>query len=579
MPAILGVSAFYHDSAAALIDDHGVRAACQEERLSRIKGDPGLPHRAMAACLEAGGIRGADLEAVAFYERPLRKLARIHASLAPEPDRPDLAAIAGRWLASGQMAPARSLARTLGCDADRVVCVGHHESHAASAFFAAPFDSACVVCLDGVGEAECGTIWHGTGTRLTHRATIPYPHSLGLFYSAFTAYLGFEVNEGEYKVMGMAPFGRPTRVDDLMRLFRLLPDGTFHLDQRLFDFRPGAIQPYSQALIDWLGPPRPPEDPFDPTADGPVGDRARHYADIAASVQAGCERVIAHVVGHAMAATGEKRVCLAGGVALNSVANGRLIREQGADLYIQPAAGDAGAALGAALWHRHMTLDRPRLPALTGAALGRDLNLDATEAAIRASGLTWRRADGDGDLVARVADRLADGQVIGWVQGRAEWGPRALGHRSILAVPTDPAMQNRVNAKVKFRELFRPFAPAVPADRAGDYFDLPRLPAPGGPEDYMLAVHPVRPEWRDRLPAITHVDGSARVQTVRPDASPLFHALLQAVGTRTGIPVLLNTSFNRRGEPMVDDAIDALATFRLTGLDVLVVGPFLVERT
>ncbi|MFN3077874.1 MAG: carbamoyltransferase [Alphaproteobacteria bacterium] len=494
------------------------------------------------------------------------------------------------WFRARKFDVRERILEALGLSADKLTFIDHHDAHMAAAFFCSDFDRATIVTIDGVGEYDTATWGVGDGTGLSRRATVRLPHSLGLFYSAMTAFLGFEVNEGEYKVMGMAGFGKPTQVDTFRSLFSLHDDGTFTLDQDWFNFLTPREVPYRPAMLERLGPPRRPEAPFATLReDLPEGvseaeasailEESRHYADIAASVQKCAEEVILHMVNRAVAHTGIRNVCLAGGVALNSLANGRLIREQGLRLYVQPAAGDAGSALGAALYWTHVIQGAPRAPALTSAYLGRAFDETAVASAVRDSGFQNIEVCPDEDtLVERVATLLAQGSVIGWFQGRAEWGPRALGHRSILADPTSPRMKRIVNERIKFREPFRPFAPVVPLEAVHDYFECEPIVGDVRPEFFMLAVHPVREEKRSILPAITHVDNTARVQVVTPSSNPLFHRLLRAFEKHRGVPVLLNTSFNLRGEPVVDSPADALKTFALSGLDYVVLHNTIVDR-
>ncbi len=572
---VLGVSAFYHDSAAALVNETGIVAACQQERYTRRKNDPGFPAAAIEDCLAIGGIAPEDLDAVVYYEKPLLKLARVQRTIE---DNQTFHRTAARWLQTGQLGLKSMLAERIGVNPSKVHTVRHHQAHAASAYYASPFDAATVVTLDGVGEDETATVSEASGRHIIQRSQMVYPDSLGLFYSAFTAYLGFEVNEGEYKVMGMAPFGEPVLRDEIRALFELHEDGGFALQKDTFDFDPRRPEKIAETLSERFGPARAADDVFDPAVDSGIGERSRRYADVAASVQAATEDVISHVVSGAIERTGISQVCLAGGVALNSVANGRLMQDLGIDLFVQPAAGDAGGALGAALWHWHTALEGNRLPAQCHALLGGELDLTETAQAVQNSGYPFERVADDSTMIRRCADALAAGQVIGWVQGRAEWGPRALGARSILAAPAPDAMRDRVNEKIKFRELFRPFAPAVPAEHASRFFQMPDTTAPWAPVSFMLSVHPVRPEMREIIPAVTHVDGSARVQVVHRETNPMYHDLLSEMGRSTDVPVLLNTSFNRRGEPIVNDAYDALTTFRTAGLDCLSVGPFFVRK-
>lgn len=583
---VLGLSFDYHDAAAAVLTDGEIIAAAQEERFTRRKHDAALPKQAIAYCLRQAGLRAEDLDRVVHYEQPLLKFDRIlRASLRRGvPGFAYLKDTAAAWLREDKFEPRNKIAEFLGLPLERVVCVRHHESHAASAFFCSPFDEATVITLDGVGEYETATISVGRGSELRKVSTVRMPHSLGLFYSAFTAFLGFEVNEGEYKVMGMAGFGEPKRHEELMRLFTLKDDGSFLLDQRFFEFATPTNLPYTAKLPAWLGPARVPESPFATTAeeglDADGQATCRHYADLAADVQKCAETVILHMVSRAVERTGVRNVCMAGGVALNSLANGRIIRELGLPLYVHPAAGDAGGAVGAALSHYHRAGGgQARRRALTSAYLGPAYTSDEIKTAIRDSGFDRvEHFDDDGALIERVARLLADGLVLGWFQGRSEWGPRALGSRSILADPTRPDMQRTVNERVKFREPFRPFAPATPVDEAQRFFDMPPVSGPAAPEYFMLAVHPVRKDKRAVIPAVSHADGTARVQVVSEQSNPLFFGLLQAFGRRTGVPVLLNTSFNLRGEPVVETPADALKTFAFSEIDAVAIGRSVVYK-
>lgn len=580
---VLGLSFGFHDSAAALICDGEIVAAAQQERFSRRKNDARFPAEAAAFCLQQAGIEAAQLDLVAYHEEPLTKFNRIMAmTMAGYPQTQDyLDNVVARWHRDHLFDPCAFAAAQLGIAPSRVVETRHHMSHAASAFFCSPFEQAAVVTIDGVGEHETGGIFRGSGNRLSQISSIELPHSLGLFYSAFTAFLGFPVNEGEYKVMGMAAFGAPVWKDRLLALFDLLPDGQFALDQTLFAFTTPQDVPYTPLMIELFGPPRVAGAPFavneqtmpnaiPPEQRATIIAQSRHYADLAASVQACAEEVILHVARKAAETVDSKNLCLAGGVALNSLANGRLLRETGLDLFVQPAAGDAGCALGAAAFHWHHTLGGKRMAPQRTAALGRAFAQDDIDKALSQSGfqVVFDQNDQSAWLDA-VADLIAQGKIIGWFSGRAEWGPRALGHRSILANPALADMQRRVNEIIKFREPFRPFAPAVPVEHAAAFFDIPACTHRVRPEDYMLAVHNVLPAWRDRLPAITHADGTARVQTVSAESDPVYYSLLNKVGERTGVPVILNTSFNLNGEPIVDAPSDAVRTFTLSGLDFL----------
>lgn len=568
---ILGISCDYHDAAAALLVDGRIVAATQEERFSRRKQDPRLPLAAARYCLQEAGLAANQLDGVVFYEHPLLKLDRIRRTS----QQARLHEVLARWLAEGRLDVRNRLATGLGIDPAKVAFVRHHDSHAASAFFCSPFEEAVVVTIDGVGESETATVSIGRGNRLERIAAVEFPHSVGLLYSGFTAFLGFEVNEGEYKVMGMAGFGKPRFADAILAKYRLFDDGSFALEQDFFDFSRPDGPLFSDALLRWLGPPRRPESRF--ADDSALGPEEQHYADIAASIQRCTEEVVLHMVRSAMRRTGLSNVCLAGGVALNSVANYRLQTELGCRLFVQPAAGDAGGALGAALYQHNAVLGRPRSQRLATPYLGKAFGRGEAIAAAQRDGWDPVAMASDDALFAAVAQRLAAGKVGGWLRGRAEWGPRALGARSILASPLGPDVQARVNEKIKFRERFRPFAPSVLEERAGEFFDIQQV-FEGSPEYFMLSVCPVRPDKRHLIPAVTHVDGSARVQIVSERMSPDYHRLIRAFGEITGVPVVLNTSFNLRGEPIVNSPADALTTFGYSNMDFLAMENVLVEK-
>ncbi len=583
---ILGLSFGYHDAAACLVRDGVLVAAAQEERFSRVKHDPSFPTLAARYCLRAGGVEGRGPDLVAFYEKPILKLDRVLQTflcVAPRGLGAFVRAMPG-FLAERLRVEAL-LKRHLGWQGPVVYCA-HHEAHAASAFFPSPFEEAAVVTLDGVGEWDTTTVGRGEGARLTAIQAVRFPHSLGLLYSAFTQFLGFRVNSDEYKVMGLAPYGEP-RFRDLIlsELVDLRDDGSFRLHVNQFEFLYGE-RTVGERFARLFGcPPRAPEGPIEPI-----------HMDLARSIQDVIEEAVLRIARHAARLTGSRNLCLAGGVALNCVANGRVLREGPFErVWVQPAASDAGGAVGAALlaWHRH--LGKPRVPArpdgMSHALLGPDLASEEVEAALARYRLSGRFLDPE-TLHTEVARLLAAGRVVGIARGRMEFGPRALGNRSILADPRRPDMQRRVNLKVKFRESFRPFAPAVLAERAGEWFALDRE------SPYMLFVAPVAPARmrnlssdeagrtgltrldvvRSDVPAVTHVDGSARVQTVSRDRHPDFHALISAFERETGCPVVLNTSLNLRGEPICCTAEDACRTFLRSHMDALVLGPYLVLR-
>jgi carbamoyltransferase len=587
MTHILGVSFNYHDAAAVLLRDGEVIAASTEERHSRKKHDASFPRRAIDFCLARGRLSASEIDYIAFYENTHKKFDRIAKTSLRQyfrGGREALKDVVKGWSGQAKFDVADQIVGELGGSRDRIRHCDHHQSHTASAYFCSPFEAATIVTLDGVGEWETGTISEGRGNRIRQLGASRYPSSLGLFYSVLTAFLGFEVNEGEYKVMGMAGFGSPRHADILRGWIAVGRDGEVVLDPTVFRFNPHDRLPFTPALLAALGAPRAPESEFDPTADGSrEAGTAAYYADIAASVQLVCEEIVERIARRAVEMTGIRALCFAGGVALNSAANRRLRERLGVPMFIQPAAGDAGGALGAAKWHHHIglgnTIRVPMISPLLGSAFEREQIL----ATIREhyESRDFIEMESDEALCARIAEMLAKEQVIGWFQGCSEWGPRSLGNRSILASPRSKHMQLIVNEKIKFREPFRPFAPAVLAERAGEFFQVTAAdgedPA-SNPYNFMLATAPVREEARALIPAVTHVDGTARVQTVRESVNPRFYRLIAAFGARTGVPVLLNTSFNLRGEPIVDTPQDAIKTFEFSGMDALVLDRFIVTK-
>jgi carbamoyltransferase len=596
MTAILGISAFYHDSAAALVIDGRIVAAAQEERFTRIKHDPAFPTHAINYCLRAAGLSPAELDYVAFYDKPLTKFERLlETYLAYAPSGfPSFRLAMPLWL-KDKLHMRRTLRRGLGGPSRaRLIFTDHHESHAASAFFPSPFDHAAIVTLDGVGEWSTATFGVGERNRIHLIDHIAFPHSLGLLYSAFTYYCGFKVNSGEYKLMGLAPYGRPIYQDLILeRLVDLKPDGSFWLNMEYFNFCQGLTMTNHRFHHLFGGPSRKAESPLD-----------QRHMDLAASIQAVTEEAVLRIGRFVQVRTGLRHLVLAGGVALNCVANGRLLREGDFDdLWIQPAAGDAGGALGAALFVWYQLLNNPRRPEerdlQRGSFLGPSFTTDQVAQFLSEQGASGQRFADEGELLDYVAGLLADGKVVGWFQGRMEFGPRALGARSILGDPRSPAMQATMNVKIKFRESFRPFAPAVLEERAHEWFDL----KPGHESPYMLLVAPVLnhrrvpvdpatlrtmqhdPDLRRRvnvvrseIPAVTHVDYSARLQTIDEERNPRFHRLLDAFDRLTGCPVLVNTSFNVRGEPIVCTPADAYRCFLATDMDVLVLEDIVIAK-
>jgi carbamoyltransferase len=595
---ILGISCFYHDAAAALLQGGQLVAAAEEERFTRKKHDPDFPSRAIDFCLRRGRIGAADLDYVVFYEKPFLKFERILMStLQTFPKSFGLFRRSMQsWL--GEKLWMRDIIqRRLGVPSSKILFSEHHLSHAASAFFCSPFDEAAILTVDGVGEWATATLGVGRGTEIRLLKEIRFPHSLGLLYSAFTAFLGFEVNEGEYKVMGMAPYGRPRFVEEVRRLLRVGQDGSVWLNMGYFSHHHSATNAFNERFERLFGKPRDPGAPFFTAATGYpryYGERPanfdqlaadnQRYADLAASVQFALEEVLGTMVSFLHRETGSSNLCMAGGVALNSVANGRIWREGPfRSLYIHPAAGDGGGAVGAALYAHHCLLGRPRGFVMRHAYWGDEDSEGEIRGFLDTNGIRHEYVEDEQVLLDRVVDGLQSGDVTGWAQGRFEWGPRALGHRSILADPRPAEMKDIVNVKIKFREPFRPFAPSVLAGRATEYFEgFPRegidRAARNYPADFMLLVFPVREDKRSIIPAVTHVDGSGRLQTVHQDSNPLYYRLIERFGEATGIPVLLNTSFNLKGEPIVTTVQDAYNTFAKSGMDTLVAGHCIVRK-
>ncbi len=584
MTSILGISAFYHDSAAALVIDGRIVAAAQEERFSRVKHDHRFPVNAIDYCLGAGGLTARELDYVGFYDKPLLKFDRLletYLAYAPVGFRSFMMAMP-LWLKQKLHLP-REMRKALRGYTRRFIFAEHHESHAASAFFPSPFQEAAILTLDGVGEWATGTLGTGRGNRIELTHEMRFPHSLGLLYSAFTYYCGFSVNSGEYKLMGLAPYGEPRYVDLILRhLIDLKDDGSFRMDLSYFNYCAGLTMTSRKFHRLFGGPPRKP--------DSRIEER---FMDVAASIQKVTEEIMLRTARHLHALTGMENLCMAGGVALNCVGNGRILREGPfRDIWIQPAAGDAGGALGVALLTWHQLLDNPRTAQACDAQRGSLLGTAYGEREVRAFldsvGAAYEQLDDDETLCDRVAAAIAEGKVVGWFQGRMEFGPRALGGRSILGDARDPRMQSVINLKVKFREGFRPFAPIVLAEHAHEYFEMER----GQESPYMLLVAPLRQDRRlpippelasargiDRLrqmrsvvPAITHVDYSARVQTVDPGRNELLYKLMRKYHARTGCPVMVNTSFNLGWEPIVCAPHEAYETFMSCDIDMLVLG-------
>ena len=593
--AILGISAFYHDSAACLVVDGRIVAAAQEERFTRKKHDHRFPENAVRYCLKEAGLTEADVDYAVFYEKPYQKFDRLletYLHFAPRGWASFFQAMP-LWLKQKLHLP-REIRKGLGKGFKAPICyTRHHESHAASAFFPSPFEEAAILTLDGVGEWDTATIGVGRGNRIELLKSMSFPRSLGLLYSAFTYFTGFRVNSGEYKLMGLAPYGRPIYADVIReKLIDLQDDGSFAMDLSYFNYCAGLTMTNDKFAALFGGPARAPESPI-----------TQREMDLAASIQQVTEEIVLRMAREAKRLTGMKHLCLAGGVALNCVANGRLLREKiFDDIWIQPAAGDAGGALGAAIFLHYQLLEKPRPAqpddAMQGALLGPRFSNDEIRAVLDAAKAPYHFIADEAELLDTVAGLLAEGKVVGWFQGRMEFGPRALGSRSILGDPRSEAMQATMNLRIKFRESFRPFAPSVLAEDVAEYFeDLPLSP-------YMLQVARVNrrldvpvsefdrakmasdPDLRQRLniprstiPAVTHVDMSARVQTVDEARHGRYCRLLRAFKRRTGCSVLINTSFNVRGEPIVGSPADALRCFLNTDMDVLVLENCVLHKT
>lgn len=592
---ILGISAYYHDSAAALVSDGHIVAAAQEERFTRKKHDAGFPGKAIEYCLLEAGIELAAVDHVVFYDKPLIKFERLletYLAYAPKGFKSFLAAMP-IWLKE-KLFLKTTLKRELSALSDlkigelpRLAFTQHHESHAASAFYPSPFENSAVMCLDGVGEWATSSVWLGNGNTLTPQWEIDFPHSLGLLYSAFTYYTGFKVNSGEYKLMGLAPYGEPRYADTILKhLVDLKEDGTFRLDMSYFNYATGLTMTNDKLHKLFGSEPRQSET-----------DIGQHEMDIARSIQEVTEEIVLRLARTVQKELDAEYLCLAGGVALNCVANGRMLRENiFKDIWIQPAAGDAGGALGAALsvWHGYLGNSRKTdntTDSMQGSYLGKRFSNQEIVDYLDSIGAVYTRIEDD-ELMPKLAEVLDQENVVGWFSGRMEYGPRALGGRSIIGDPRSPKMQSVMNLKIKYRESFRPFAPAVKADKVSEWFEIDRR------SPYMLLVAPVNQSKlvamtaeqeklfgieklnipRSDIPAVTHVDYSARVQTVHPETNPRFHRLIDCFEKQTGCPVLINTSFNVRGEPIVYTPEDAYRCFMRTGMDYLVMENILLAK-
>ena len=592
MKHILGISALYHDSAAVLLKEGDIVAAAQEERFTRLKNDHRFPEQAIDFCLRQAGITPSDLDAIAFYEKPITKFSRMletYLAIAPRGWR-TFPRVMSSWL-SEKIQIKQTLGEIFSDPGTNcpIFFAQHHESHAASAFYPSPFEEAAILTIDGVGEWATTTLASGKGKHVEILKEIRFPHSLGLLYSTITAFCGFRVNSGEYKLMGLAPYGKAVYADILReKVIQIHEDGSFHLNLDYFGFLSSdqMDHPRLHALLG--GPPRQPDTPME-----------ERFMDIAASIQAITEEIMIKLARHAHAVTGHRNLCLAGGVALNCVGNGKILKEGVFErLWIQPAAGDAGGALGAALAIYHQQNERKSIPPSTlqnidrmhGAFLGPEYDQGSIDRVLQKEGATYQTFTEEAELLSHVASWLDQGLVVGWMQGRMEFGPRALGNRSILGDPRSSTMQSLINRKIKYRESFRPFAPSILQERAEEFFQLQGQASP-----YMLMVAPTQESirlpagdekhglerlhaLRSTLPAVTHVDDSARVQSVSETTNPLFYRLLKTFEKQTGCPALINTSFNVRGEPIVCSPKDAYDCFMNTEMDILVIGPCVLKK-
>ena len=568
---VLGLSFFYHDSSAALVQDGRLVAAAEEERFSRKKHDSGFPALAIEFALKQGRISIHDVDYVVFYEKPFVKFERMLVSALATFPRSSAVFRESmqRWI-SDKLWIKSMMQKELDVPGSKLLFCDHHMSHAAASFYTSPYKESAILTVDGAGEWSTATMGVGRGNKIEITKELRFPHSLGLLYSAFTAYCGFEINEGEYKLMGMHPYGKPRFVDKIYELIHVAEDGSLWHDMKYFSYHFSRDQTLAAAFGEHFGK---------PARDPKLQDKSLdpYYCDMAASIQVVTEQVLLKMVKHLHKTTGMKNLCLSGGVALNSVANYKLLREGPfEDIYVHPAPGDDGGCVGAAYWAYNHVLDQPRGPVLTSPYLGSEYSDAEIEAFLRKYDIAFEKIEDDEKFYDFVARKLVDGAVCGWMRGRFEWGPRALGSRSIIADPRKAEMKEKLNATIKFREAFRPFAPSVTVEAASDFFDIPDA-AKHYPARFMLYVAPVRPEKRSVLPAITHEDGSGRLQTVFKDVSPAYHRIIERFGELTGVPVIMNTSFNLKGEPIVEHPSHAFNTFSLSGMDYLFMNNYIVR--
>lgn len=564
---ILGISCYYHDAAASLLKNGQLVAASDEERFSRIKHDSSFPKNAINFCLEQAGITANDLEFVVFYEKPFLKFERLFlSSVGFSPKTMSFFRESMRKWFFDQLWIKSHILSELNIPRKKIIFCEHHLSHAASAYFCSPYRKAAILTLDAIGEWTTASWGIAQGNEIVLKEELHFPHSLGLLYSAFTVFTGFEANEGEYKMMGLAPFGMPRYTEKIKKVLDLKDDGSFATDLSFFSYQYSLRDIYAKKFLALFGAPNKNSDEVIP-----------YYADIAASIQKITEEILIKMANYVYKKSGTDYLCYAGGVALNSTANWKVLKNtKFKEIFIQPSAGDSGGSLGAALWASNTVINEKKRFEMKHAYWGAEESEEEIEDFLKRENVSYKKIENEESLIEQVAEKMAKGEVVGWVQGRFEWGPRALGNRSILADPRTFGMKELVNRKIKFREAFRPFAPSVTEESAGAYFDIPKklhLPL-----KYMLYVVPVRENKRANLKAVTHVDGTARPQIVEGGVNPLYHKLITRFGKKTEIPVILNTSFNLKGEPIVNTAKEALSTFKRSGLDILVLHNKILEK-
>jgi carbamoyltransferase len=565
---ILGISCYYHDSAAVLLKDGVIIAAAEEERFSRIKHDSSFPKKTIEFCLKKANITSEELAYVVFYEKPFMKFERFFLnSLTYSPKSSSLFRESMKEWFFDKLWIKSHILSELNIDRKKLLFCEHHLSHMASSFFCSPFEKAAILSIDGVGEWSTTSWGVGNGNKIDIKEELHFPNSLGLLYSAFTVFTGYEANEGEYKLMGLAPYGKPKYVDKVYKVLNYKQDGSYSLNLDYFSYQYNVKGIYTKKFTDLFGTKNTNPDEIIP-----------YYADIAASIQCVLEELLLNIAEHIYKKTNIPYICYAGGVALNSKANWQFItKSKFKNLFIQPAAGDSGGALGAALWAHHTVLGKKRNFVMTNAYYGASETAKDVQATLDHENIKYRIVKNEDRLVEEISEKMYKGKVIGWVQEEFEWGPRALGHRSILADPRSNEMKDIVNSKIKFREAFRPFAPSTIAKGLEECFSVGNR-IKQQPFKFMLYVVPVKKEKRENLGAISHVDGTARPQVVDKETNPLYYSLIESFGKRTGIPVILNTSFNLKGEPIVNTTKEALSTFKRSGIDTLVVGNFIIDK-